>query len=118
MRRTRRIIAASAGLALCLHLSYVRQVTAVPVVAPSGIVGWWPGDGSAIDIVNANNGTVGGGADFSSGEVDQGFHFPGTGIVSVPDSNALDLSRLTMEAWISLEAPPGDYFTIATKGIA
>ena len=26
--------------------------------APSGLVGWWPGEGNANDIVGTNNGTL------------------------------------------------------------
>jgi autotransporter-associated beta strand protein len=56
------------------------------------------------------------GAGFADAQVAQGFRFPGTGSVIVPDSNALDLGILTLEGWISLEAKPAERFTIATKG--
>jgi hypothetical protein len=34
---------------------------------PSGVVSWWPGDGNANDIVGSNDGTLQGGAMFSTG---------------------------------------------------
>jgi prepilin-type N-terminal cleavage/methylation domain-containing protein len=113
-------IATFVGWALLLTLSAADKAGAVAVAPPQGIIGWWPGDGNAIELVNGNNGTLQGGAGFAPAQVDQGFHFPGTGSVNAPDYSALDRAFLTMEAWISLdEAPatPGSRFTIATKGI-
>src|SRR5688500_7573956 len=94
---------------------------AVAVSPPSGIVGWWPGDGTAVDLITGNNGMLVGATCYAESIVDQGFHFPGAGAVNVPDSSALDRAFLTMEAWISpemLPATPGARFTIATKGIS
>ena len=43
---------------------------------PSGLAGWWPGDGNANDIVGANNGTLQGGATATAaGMVAPGFQF-------------------------------------------
>ena len=33
--------------------------------APSGLVGWWPGEGNAKDIAGGNNGTLVGGVTFT-----------------------------------------------------
>src|SRR5262249_42151821 len=35
--------------------------------APAGLIGWWPGEGSANDIAGANNGTLSGGANAAAG---------------------------------------------------
>ena len=45
------------------------------VTAPSGLVGWWPGDGSATDIEGGNDGTLLGGTFFSTSKVGAGFAF-------------------------------------------
>ena len=37
--------------------------------SPPGIVGWWPGDGNAIDIVGGNHGTLVGDTSFAPGMV-------------------------------------------------
>jgi hypothetical protein len=43
-----------------------------------GMVGWWPAEGSADDVIGGDNGTLEGGATFAPGEVGQGFRFDGT----------------------------------------
>jgi len=91
------------------------------VSAPSGLVGWWPGEGNANDVIGTNNGTLVGGASFAAGEVSQAFSFDGTsGYVSIPDSPSLDAftTNITIEAWIHVnqfdEFP--DWNGIVTKG--
>jgi len=49
------------------------------VLAPDGLVSWWPGEGNANDIADANNGTLQGGATFATGRVGQAFSFDGNG---------------------------------------
>ena len=75
-----------------------------PVV--SGLVGWWPGDGSAMDIVGTNHGSLQGGATaVSPGLVNASFNFDGTnGYVSIPDSPELRPTNFTIEAWVKLDA--------------
>ncbi len=77
---------------------------------PSGLVGWWPGDGSATNYLGTNNGTLQGGASAGAvGMVAQCFSLDGTnGYVSVPDSAILRPTNLTIEAWVnfsSLDTP-------------
>jgi hypothetical protein len=75
---------------------------------PSGMVGWWPGDGNADDISSDNyDGTVSGGVTFTTGKVNQAFTFNGTdGEVVLPNSSsAPSLSfrpndSFTLDAWI------------------
>jgi hypothetical protein len=73
---------------------------------PSGLVGWWPGDGSAGDIVGSHNGTLQGGASANAaGLVGGAFSFDGTnGYVSIADSSTFHLSTLTVEAWVWFDA--------------
>ena len=70
---------------------------------PSGLVGWWRGDGDCLDAAGTNNGTLQGGATFALGEVGGAFSFnPESGTMIVPDSSNLRLtSQLTIEAWIN-----------------
>ena len=74
--------------------------------APSGLIGWWPGDGNANDIADALNGTLMGGATATAvGEVGQAFSFDGTnGYVSIPNSTALEPTNLTVEAWVKFSS--------------
>ena len=45
---------------------------------PSGLVSWWPGDGDANDIWDANPGTLAGDTTFAAGMVGQAFSFDGS----------------------------------------
>jgi hypothetical protein len=70
--------------------------------APSGLVGWWSGDGSAVDLVGTNNGTLQGGASANlQGYVANGFTFNGSSsYVQIPDAPSLRPTNLTIEAWV------------------
>ena len=89
--------------------------------APSGLVGWWPAEGNAHDVVGTNNGTLVNGVTFTNGMVGQAFSFDGvSSYVSIPDSPSLDtcVSGITVETWIKLNqltADP-DWEGIVTKG--
>jgi hypothetical protein len=90
---------------------------------PSGLAGWWPGDGNANDIASTNNGTLQGGATATAaGKVAQAFSFDGTnGYVQIPNNAALQPTNLTIEAWVlfsSLDSaasggsPPGQQYIV------
>jgi hypothetical protein len=70
---------------------------------PPDMVSWWPGDGSANDIEDDNNGTPQNGATFASGLVDQAFSFDGTAAeVDVPhNTNQNTGSQMTIDAWVN-----------------
>jgi hypothetical protein len=69
---------------------------------PSGLVSWWPGDGTAVDIVDSNNGTVMNGASFGQGKVGKGFLLDGINdYVRIPNAPNLNpTGSLTVDAWI------------------
>jgi hypothetical protein len=75
------------------------------VPAPSSLVGWWPGEGNANDMVDGNHGTAGGGTTYETGKVGQAFSFDGSsGHINILDNGQgvpLDgFSQLTIDAWI------------------
>ena len=74
--------------------------------APSGLVGWWPGDGNANDLISGNNGAVEGGLTYGPGEVGESFQLNGTDAdVVIQNPPALESQGLTMDAWVF---PPND----------
>jgi hypothetical protein len=74
------------------------------VPKPDGLVAWWPGDGTAMDVVGTNHGTLQGGVTYATGEVGQAFSFDGVdGYVSITTGDAnlpLGTSPRTVEAWV------------------
>jgi formylglycine-generating enzyme required for sulfatase activity len=74
------------------------------VPAAPGLIGWWPGEGSAVDIVGGNNGTLQGGVAYGPGEAGQAFHFNGSDAFVSLDNGAANLpmgrSPRTVEAWV------------------
>jgi len=90
--------------------------------APSGLIGWWPGDGGANDIAGTNNGTLNGSATAdTAGVVGTAFLFDGTDdFVSIPDAPSLHPINLTIEAWVrcdlldtpSINSYPGQQYII------
>ncbi len=77
---------------------------------PGGLIGWWPGDGSARDLVGTNHGTLEGGATAdSNGMVGAAFNFDGTNkYVQIPDAPELNPQILSVECWVrfdNLDAP-------------
>lgn len=76
--------------------------------APSGLVGWWKGDGNALDSAGTNNGVLVNGAGFAPGEVGQGFSLtgPDQGVLE-PDAPELDpTNAVSVEAWVLLTSYP------------
>jgi subtilisin-like proprotein convertase family protein len=73
-----------------------------------GIADWWPADRTAVDIIDANNGALNGGATYAAGEVGQAFLFNNSldQYVSVPDSASLHFTNLTSEQWVNFQTYP------------
>ena len=96
-------------------------VTQMCTAAPSGMVAWWRAEGNANDSIGSNNGTLLGGAGFSTGMVGQSFSFDGsTGYVNVPDSASLDgiTNAMSVETWINPQTPLAPPLNGAPAGLA
>jgi hypothetical protein len=78
------------------------------VLPPVGLVGWWPGDGNARDVVDGNHGTLYHGTTFAPGLVGQAFRFDGVDdiVLAYPGTGINNLQQLTIEAWVRLEVLP------------
>jgi opacity protein-like surface antigen len=85
------------------------------VQPPAGLVSWWPGDGSADDIANGNDGTLQKGTTFAQGMVGQAFSLDGVDdYVQVPHHPSLNpASALTIEAWIHSASTEGPRVIVA-----
>jgi len=85
---------------------------------PSGMVGWWPGDGNAQDWLDGNEGSLLPGAGYADGVVGQAFSLDGSGgAVRIPETGAnLDgFSRLSLDAWVRPEVADPAFQTIVSK---
>jgi hypothetical protein len=81
------------------------------VPSPPGLVGWWPGDGSASDVAGGREAILHGDATFGPGLVDQAFVLDGNGdFVSVPDDPALNVGTgdFTVAWWAMFESTQGE----------
>ena len=78
---------------------------------PSGMVGWYPGDGNANDLSSLHNdAALMNGATFATGKVQQAFFFDGVDdYVEAPDNAQQDLlTAATLDAWVLLNQRPSD----------
>jgi Concanavalin A-like lectin/glucanases superfamily len=109
------LVVASAGLLAVVGAFTDTREEAGPgpkcVPSPPGLVGWWPGDGSASDVVSGRVATLHGDATFGPGLVGQAFMLDGTGdFVSVPDDPALNVGTgdFTVAWWAMFDATEGE----------
>ena len=58
---------------------FLDQVTFVSTAPVAGPIGWWKGDGNALDSAGANNGTLQGSVTYAPGILGQAFDFDGSG---------------------------------------
>src|SRR5262249_46153759 len=72
-----------------------------------GLVGWWSGNGNANDVINNQDGTLQGSTTYAPGLGGQVFSFDGLpGGVYVSNPPDLNLTAVTVSAWIELSALP------------
>ncbi len=92
--------------------------------APSGLVGWWPGDGNAdntaaIDIIGGSTGALNGGAAFSTSSKvgPAAFSFDGTNSALRINwiNPSLNLTTFTVEAWVNPRSLSGNGGFIVSK---
>ena len=73
--------------------------------SPSGMVGWWPGEGNGNDIVGVNPAIIGAGVTYPPSEVGLGFllNNPTNASFKIPKSSSLNVglsAGFTVETWI------------------
>jgi len=99
---------------------WLRTDACLPVQAPpTGPVGWWKLDGSAVDSSgNGNHGTPEGNYSWVAGKIGGAIEFSGDGgRVLIPPDSSLDLTtEVTLAAWINISQMPPDGARIIVKG--
>ena len=93
---------------ILLTSSFV-YVSAQPscIAPPTGMIGWWPGDGNANDIQGISSGTINGAVSFISGKVDNAFNFTGNGHVTTSLNNLPGgTGSGTIDFWIKIPTAP------------
>ena len=71
---------------------------------PTGLVSRWLAEGTALDSVGSNHGTLLNGATFTTGQFGQAFQFDGVDdLVHIPDAPALKPATLTLAAWVRFD---------------
>jgi hypothetical protein len=82
---------------------------------PSGLIGWWPADGTTKDIQLGNDAVLVNGTTFAAGRVKRAFVFDGINdFVDVPDTPALHAVQLMADARINLNCRPSRLDIFAT----
>jgi hypothetical protein len=80
-------------------LEYLANPSTNPAGPP---VGWWKGDGNALDTMGANDGTLESNVTYAAGMLGEAFNFDGTGgWVQLPGVSA-NLPAGTISLWINL----------------
>ncbi|MBL9175133.1 MAG: hypothetical protein JNL10_16460, partial [Verrucomicrobiales bacterium] len=92
--------------------SVVRFTPSSPIPeTPAGVLGWWPGDGSVLDVVGGNNGALRGGASAGPGLNQQAFALNGTSaFVEITNAAALNVGAgdFTVSAWVRFDSLAGE----------
>lgn len=88
------------------------------ITPPSGLVGWWRGEGNTLDAAQSNHGVAVGGVTNAPGKVGLGFGFDGTGYIVVPHHPSLNCSNaLTIELWYNSAQNNDVYYGIIDKRV-
>ena len=89
------------------------------ITPPSGLEGWWTGDGTPNDLSgNGNNGTLENGVGYAPGIINDSFNFTGNTtsstdqyvLIGEPVPTNLQIQNaITLQAWIYVSSLPTDY---------
>ncbi len=105
---------------LLLCFFFISSAVFAQTAPPSGIIGWWSGDGDGRDLSgNGFHGTLTN-SGFIFGRVGQGFDFrAGVGAIpylNVPDNPTLKPQQFTLEAWVKFNPTFQNYHVAIAKG--
>lgn len=82
---------------------------ACPVPTTTGLISYWPGEGTANDLQDGHHGTLHNGATFAPGIMGQAFAFDGNNdYVEVPHNTTLLPPTVTLDFWLNPRSYPGE----------
>lgn len=91
------------------------QTSGCPAL-PTGAAGWWPAEGTAVDIIDTNPGSLVNGAGFAPGMVGHAFSFDGVNdYVNIPDAPNIFFANdraFTIEAWFRPESETSSFLIL------
>jgi hypothetical protein len=68
---------------------------------PSGLVAWWQGENSAVDLMSGAVGSIVGNTTYAPGKVGQGFSFDGSGdAITITNTAPFRLQSFSIESWV------------------
>jgi GH25 family lysozyme M1 (1,4-beta-N-acetylmuramidase) len=87
------------------------------VIAPAGMVDWWPANGNAVDIVSGYNGAPANGFYYSSGNSGRAFHFDGaTSYLTMTNSPTSIAVPWTACMWVYRQQTPQTSAALISDG--
>jgi len=90
---------------VCSEINYVPSN--LKTCVDGNTIGYWSFDGNAEDSSgNGNDGTINGNPVYEEGIVGSALEFNGDDFVNVADDNSLDLTTMTLEAWVYVDNYP------------
>ena len=97
--------------------AYLTLLTNAPasIVAPAGMVDWWPADGTPVDIFGSANGTPFNGFSYVTGKEGSAFHFDGSTAYLVTGASSV-APPWTACLWVNRQNAPGTGAALMSDG--
>ena len=85
------------------------------VVAPSGLVDWWPAEGTPVDIIGTAHGTPVNAVTYVAGEQGRAFHFNGSNSYLTTGASSIAVPW-TASFWVNRQNAPGTAAALSGDG--
>jgi Lyzozyme M1 (1,4-beta-N-acetylmuramidase) len=85
------------------------------VVAPSGLVNWWPAEGTPVDIIGTAHGTPVNAVTYVAGKEGRAFHFNGSNTYLTTSASSLAVPW-TASFWVNRQNAPGTAAALSGDG--
>ncbi len=103
--------------ALASKTGYLTILTNPPgsIVAPSGLVDWWPAEGTPIDIIGTAHGTPVNAVTYVAGKEGRAFHFNGSNTYLTTGASSIAVPW-TASFWVNRQNAPGTGAALCSDG--